>query len=73
MLYPHIFEEGDTESRRPRTRSDKDLWIEFRAKLSAGVVDVSEKWVLSDIFDKDDLYWVLKWGESDSSSQIALR
>lgn len=66
LLWPHIFEECDTESMRPRIRSDKDSWTpEFRAKLSAGVVDVSEKWVLSEIFDKNDLNWVLKWGESD--------
>jgi hypothetical protein len=29
------------------------------------VVDVQERWVLSEIFDEDDLYSVLKWGQSE--------
>ena len=67
-LWPHVFEEEGPGSIRPRTRSDKSSWAPGpRAKLSAGVVNVPEGWVLSEVFDEDDLYSVLKWGQSESS------
>jgi len=68
-LWPHLFEEeGPGGGVRPRTRSDKSSWAPGpRAKLSAGVVNVPEGWVLSEIFDEDDLYSVLRWGEKGSS------
>ena len=63
LLWPQIFEEKGTEGLKPRTRSDKASRTPgFKATLSAGVVDVQERWVLSDIFDADDLHSVLKWG-----------
>ncbi len=69
LLWPQVFEEKGTEVIRPRTRSDKASWAPgMRVKLSAGVVNVSEEWVLSEIFDEDDLYSVLGWGQSENSS-----
>lgn len=66
-LWPQIFEEKGTEGIRPRTHSNKAPWTpEFKAKLSAGVVDVQKRWVLSEIFDEDDLYSVLEWGQSEN-------
>ena len=68
LLWPHVFEEEGPGSTRPRTRSDKSSWAPGpRAKLSAGVVNVPEEWALSEVFDEDDLYSVLKWGQSESS------
>ena len=68
-LWPQVFEDKGTEGIKVRTRSDKSAWTPgFRVKLSAGVVNVSEKWVLSEIFDEDDLYSVMEWGQSESSS-----
>lgn len=68
LLWPQIFEGKSTEGIRPRIRSDKASRTPgFKVKLSAGVVDVQERWVLSDIFDQDDLYSVLKWGQSENS------
>jgi hypothetical protein len=63
-LWPQLFEKG-SEGIRPRTRSDKASCAPgLKAKLSAGVVNASEEWV---VFDEDDLYSVLKPGESESS------
>ncbi len=68
LLWPQVFEEKGTEGIKPRTRTDKASWAPgLKAKLSAGVVNVPDGWVLSEIFDEDDLYSVLKWGESESS------
>jgi hypothetical protein len=41
---------------------------EFKAYLSAGMVNVPDKQVISEIFDEDDLYSVLEWGQSESNS-----
>lgn len=69
LLWPQIFEDKGAEGIKPRTRRDKSAWAPgFRVRLSAGVVDVSKEWVLSDIFDGDDLHNVLKWGQSENSS-----
>ena len=66
-LWPQLFEKG-SEGIRPRTRSDKASCAPgLKAKLSAGVVNVPEEWVVSEVFDEDDLYSVLKRGESESS------
>lgn len=66
LLWPRLFEDKGTEGLRPRTRSDKASRTPgFKVTLSAGVVDVQERWVLSEIFDEDDLYSVLKWGQSE--------
>jgi hypothetical protein len=63
LLWPRIFEEGDTGGVRPRTLSMKASRApEFRGYLSAGVVNVPEKQVFSEIFDEDDLHSVLEWG-----------
>ncbi len=68
LLWPRIFEEDDTEGMRPQTLSTKPSWApEYKAKLSAGVVNVQEKWVLSAIFDEDDLYNVLEWAQEEHS------
>ncbi len=68
LLWPRIFEEDDTEGMRPQTLSTKASWApEFKAKLSAGVVNVQEKWILSAIFDEDDLYNVLEWAQEEHS------
>jgi hypothetical protein len=65
-LWPEIFEEDDTEGVRPRYLSKKASWTpEFKAYLSAGMVNVPGKQVISEIFDEDDLYSVLEWGQSD--------
>jgi hypothetical protein len=67
LLWPRLFEDkGTEEGLRPRIRSDKASRTPgFKVTLSAGVVDVQERWVLSEIFDEDDLYSVLKWGQSE--------
>ncbi len=68
LLWPRIFEEDGTDGMRPQTLSTKAPWApEFKAKLSAGVVNVQEKWVLSAIFDEDDLYNVLEWAQDEKS------
>lgn len=68
LLWPRIFEEDETDGMRPQTLSTKAPWApEFKAKLSAGVVNVQEKWVLSAIFDEDDLYNVLEWAQDENS------
>lgn len=65
-LWPEIFEEDDTEGVRPRHLSKKASWTpEFKAYLSAGMVNVPGKQVISEIFDEDDLYSVLEWGQSE--------
>src|SRR5919112_1485778 len=65
-LWPEIFEEDDTEGVRPRYLSKKASWTpEFKAYLSAGMVNVPGKQVISEIFDEDDLYSVLEWGQSE--------
>lgn len=69
VLWPQVFEDKGTEGIKPRTRSDKSAWTPgLKVKLSAGVVNVSEEWVLSEIFDEDDLHSVLKWGQSENGS-----
>jgi len=35
--------------------------------LSAGVLNISEEWAISEIFDEDDLHSVLKWGQSENT------
>src|SRR5215218_3865081 len=66
VLWPEIFEEDDTEGVRPRYLSKKASWTpEFKAYLSAGMVNVPGKQVISEIFDEDDLYSVLEWGQSE--------
>ena len=69
MLWPQVFgKEGTGGSIRPLTRTDRSSWMPgLKAKLSAGVVNVPEGWVLSEVFDEDDLYSVLRWGEEGSS------
>ncbi len=68
LLWPRIFEEDGAEGMRPQTLSTKASWApELKAKLSVGVVNVQEKWVLSAIFDEDDLYNVLEWAKDDHS------
>jgi hypothetical protein len=69
LLWPHVFEkEGTGGGIRPLTRTDRSSWVPgLKAKLSAGVVNVPEGWVLSEVFDEDDLYSVLRWGEEGSS------
>jgi hypothetical protein len=68
-LWPEIFEEDDTEGVRPRYLSKRASWTpEFKAYLSAEMVNVPGKQVISEIFDEDDLYSVLEWGQSESSS-----
>lgn len=68
-LWQEIFEEDDTEGVRSRYLSKKAAWTpEFKAYLSAGMVNVPDKQVISEIFDEDDLYSVLEWGQSESSS-----
>src|SRR5918995_638578 len=68
-LWSEIFEEDNAEGVRPRTLGKKASWTpEFKAYLSAGMVDVPEKRVVSEIFDEDDLYSVLEWGQSESRS-----
>src|SRR5215208_5074966 len=65
-LWPEIFEEDDTEGVRPRYLSKEASWTpEFRAYLSAGMVNVPGMQVISEIFDEDDLYSVLEWGQSE--------
>jgi hypothetical protein len=65
-LWPHIFEESEKEGLRPRTLSHRASWAEFKTYLSAGVVNVPGKRVISEIFDEDDLHSVLKWGRADN-------
>lgn len=68
-LWPQISKEAGAESTQSRTSKIKASWTPgLRAKLSVGMVNVSDKWVLSEIFDEDDLYHVLEWGQSESSS-----
>jgi hypothetical protein len=68
-LSPEIFHEDDTEGVRPRYLSKRaPRTPEFKAYLSAGMVNVPDKQVISEIFDEDDLYSVLEWGQSESSS-----
>jgi hypothetical protein len=68
LLWPRIFEEDGTEGMRPRTLSTKAPWTpELKVKLSAGVVNIPEKWVLSEIFDEDDLYNILEWAQDENS------
>src|SRR5919112_1857020 len=68
-LWSEIFEEDNAEGVRPRTLGKKASWTpEFKAYLSAGMVDVPEKRVVSEIFDEDDLYSVLEWGQSEGGS-----
>ncbi len=67
LLWPRIFEEDGTDGMRPQTLSTKGSWApELKATLSVGVVNVQEKWVLSAIFDEDDLYNVLEWAQADN-------
>ena len=69
-LWPHVLQEeaGTGGGFRPRTRTDKSSWLPGpRAKLSAGVVNVPEGWVLSGVFDEDDLYSAPRRGEKGSS------
>lgn len=68
-LWSEILEEDNTQGVRPRTLRKKASWTpEFKAYLSAGMVNVPEKRVISEIFDEDDLYSVLEWGQSESRS-----
>jgi hypothetical protein len=68
-LRPEIFEEDNMEGFRPRYLSKKASWApEFKAYLSAGMVNVPDKQVISEIFDEDDLYSILEWGQSGSNS-----
>src|ERR671916_591230 len=65
-LWSEIFEEDNAQGVRPRTLGKKASWTpEFKAYLSAGMVNVPEKLVISEIFDEDDLYSVLEWGQSE--------
>ena len=67
-LWSEILEEDNTQGVRPRILRKKASWTpEFKAYLSAGIVNVPEKRVISEIFDEDDLYSVLEWGHSESS------
>lgn len=61
-LWPRILENDNKGGVRPRTLSHKASWVEFKAHLSAGVVNVPERRVLSEIFNEDDLQHVLEWG-----------
>jgi len=68
LLWPQVFEDKGTEGIKPRARSDKStLTPGFRVKLSAGVLNISEEWAISEIFDEDDLHSVLKWGQSENT------
>jgi hypothetical protein len=68
-LWSEILEEDNTQGVRPRTlRKKASRTPEFKAYLSAGMVNVPEKRVISEIFDEDDLYSVLEWGQSESRS-----
>ncbi len=68
-LWSEILEEDNTQGVRPRTLRKKVSWTpEFKAYLSAGMVNIPEKLVISEIFDEDDLYSVLEWGQSERSS-----
>jgi hypothetical protein len=67
-LLSEIFEEDNAQGVRPRTLGKRASWTpEFKAYLSAGMVNVAEKRVISEIFDDDDLYSVLEWGQSEKS------
>jgi hypothetical protein len=68
-LWSAMLEEDNTQGVRPRTLRKKAPWTpEFKAYLSPGMVNVPEKRVISEIFDEDDLYSVLEWGQSESRS-----
>ena len=68
-LWPQILEEDDTGGVRPRhLRMKAPRTPEFRTYLSAGMVNVSGKRVVSEIFDEDDLHYVLEWGQNDRSN-----
>ncbi len=68
-LGPQLFEEDGAEGIKPCYLSKKASWPpEFKAYLSAGMVNVPDKLVISDIFDEDDLYSVLEWGQSEQRS-----
>ena len=68
-LWSEIFEEDNAEGVRPRTLRKKASWTpEFKAYLSAGMVNVPKRLVISEVFDEDDLYSVLEWGQSERSS-----
>ena len=67
-LLSEIFEEDNAQGVRPRTLGKRASWTpEFKAYLSAGMVNVAENRVISEIFDDDDLYSVLEWGQSEKS------
>ncbi len=68
-LWPRIFEEAGAESMKSRIPRMKASWTpELKAKLSVGVVNVSDDWVRSEIFDEDDLYHVFEWGQREESN-----
>ncbi len=68
-LWPEISKEAGAESTKSRIPRIKAVRTpELKAKLSVGMVNVSDNRVLSEIFDEDDLYHVLKWGQSEDSS-----
>lgn len=68
-LWPQIFKEAGAGSAEPRTPRTRASWKpELKAKLSVGMVNVSDNQVFSEIFDEDDLYHVMEWGQSEESS-----
>ncbi len=68
-LWPEISKEAGAESTKSRIPRIKAVRTpELKAKLSVGMVNVSENRVLSEIFDEDDLYHVMEWGQSEDSS-----
>ncbi len=68
-LWPQLSEEADAEGTKSRIARIKASWTpELKAKLSVGMVNISDNRVLSEIFDEDDLYHVLKWGQSEDNS-----
>lgn len=68
-LWPQISKEAGAEimkSRIPRIKAVRKPVL--KAKLSVGMVNVSDNQVLSEIFDEDDLYHVMEWGQSKDIS-----